>query len=861
MAEPIGALRAEMSAGYAQFVSDMKKARDGAATHGKGISDEMAKVRASFEGSMKSVFNFSGALKGLVAGATLTGLIALVKHSIDAADKMYKLAQATGVPVEELSALAYAANLSDVEVEDLAKSLEKLDRNMVKAAEGTGEAADAFAAMGISVKNTDGSLKSTDQMLGEIADKFSKYKDGAEKTALAMAIFGKSGAAMIPMLNRGSQGIQEMAEEARELGLVLSEESAAAAEQFNDNIKRLGGVSKGWIAAVRNEFLPTLNELTESLIQSAKESGGLEKAAKVGATGIRLLVSAGIVTVGVFKTLGDGLAAIAALLYTSVATAFKSAGGLIGGVAESIMKVLGGDFSGAKETITKTFDEFAQRVDQGTEAVKSIASDGFSDLVGNVKGAWDALGKTWSEGTAKLAPPKDTGDKIAAPIIKAVESSKEALQLLQKEFAIIDKLQKDNYKRQDELLTAARQAGLMTEEIYLKEKQALDVAYAEDEIQRTAKLLNDEQKLLDHFRGKDTEKKEVKIAVEGTKAKLEDLGRAYQHIFDMKSMQDFKQLNDQIKIRQNYALETKAVKELGETQLRYASATEDEQARALLIADQKIEREKLALQLWQEGVKTAEEQAEILDLLTAKQKAVLEVFDKNVALKQDWLGGLTKGVNDYYAEATNKFKATQDFATATFKGMEDALTNFIDTGKLDFTDFANSVIKDLIRIFVQQQILGPLAKGTGTFLQDLFSGTSYTASGMKIETLTSAKGNVFDRGSVIPFARGGIVTRPTLFPMASGAGLMGEAGPEGVLPLKRMAGGNLGVNAAGGGVIVNIIDKTGADISTQSRQTNQGMELDVMIDQAVAKKLGQFGSSSNKSLKQTYGAKERLVTR
>ena len=71
----------------------------------------------------------------------------------------------------------------------------------------------------------------------------------------------------------------------------------------------------------------------------------------------------------------------------------------------------------------------------------------------------------------------------------------------------------------------------------------------------------------------------------------------------------------------------------------------------------------------------------------------------------------------------------------------------------------------------------------------------------------------------------------------------------------------IGQAIGGAGVTVNIIDRTGADISTQSRETQQGQEIDVIIDQAVAKKLGQFGSASNRALKQTYGARERLVSR
>jgi phage-related minor tail protein len=125
----------------------------------------------------------------------------------------------------------------------------------------------------------------------------------------------------------------------------------------------------------------------------------------------------------------------------------------------------------------------------------------------------------------------------------------------------------------------------------------------------------------------------------------------------------------------------------------------------------------------------------------------------------------------------------------------------------------------------------------------------------------SAHGNVFQNGNLIPFASGGIVTRPTVFPMAQGAGLMGEAGAEAIMPLTRI-GGDLGVKSTGGGAVVNIYNNVGADVSTSERTTADGQKaIDVYIDQAVARKLGTFGSQSNKAMRQSFGARQQLTGR
>jgi len=168
-----------------------------------------------------------------------------------------------------------------------------------------------------------------------------------------------------------------------------------------------------------------------------------------------------------------------------------------------------------------------------------------------------------------------------------------------------------------------------------------------------------------------------------------------------------------------------------------------------------------------------------------------------------------------------------------------AMTDFALHGESSFSDMIDSMIEDLIRMMIQEQIMGPMFRGISGGLSSLFP---------------SAKGNAFQGGSVIPFAKGGVITKPTIFPMAQGAGLVAEAGYEAAMPLTRMANGNLGVESSGGGGMqVNIYNTTGDSVETKQGTTADGSPtLDVMIDQAVAKKLGQFGSQSNKSMRQNF---------
>jgi len=225
------------------------------------------------------------------AAAAVTGYLALnqvkdaIKAQLDYADQLAKTSQKVGVSTETLSAYAYAAELAGVNFEQLQKSLIFLSKGSVDAARGIGESKDAFDAMGISVKNTDGTVKSNSQLLEEVADKFATYKDSAEKTALAVKIFGKAGADMIPLLNGGRDAIREAKEEAEKFGIIIGGDFAKRAEAVNDNFTRIKKAGEGLSLLLAENLLPKLEKITTAMVQAAKE-GGVLKAVLVGIGGV-----------------------------------------------------------------------------------------------------------------------------------------------------------------------------------------------------------------------------------------------------------------------------------------------------------------------------------------------------------------------------------------------------------------------------------------------------------------------------------------------------------------------------------------------------------------------------------------------
>lgn len=221
-------------------------------------------------------FSFSGlAGVGLSATAAAAALAASVRSAADYGDQIDNMSQRTGVAVEELSRLQYAAKLSDTSTEALGKGIGNLSKLMVGAAAGGAESGKLFERFDISLRNTDGTMRSTTEVMYDLADVFAVMPDGPEKTTLAMEFFGKKlGSELIPLLNQGSAGLREMGDEAERLGLVLNAEQAKAAADFNDQLDRLGQLSRGIGMSLGSVLIPWLNKMIGEMDAAAKSSEG-----------------------------------------------------------------------------------------------------------------------------------------------------------------------------------------------------------------------------------------------------------------------------------------------------------------------------------------------------------------------------------------------------------------------------------------------------------------------------------------------------------------------------------------------------------------------------------------------------------
>lgn len=232
--------------------------------------------------AQSSLAGLSGSLKTFAAGAAagaaaaLTGLAFALSNSLKRMDDLGKAAQKVGIPVDEFSKLEYAARLSDVSLESLTTTLARFSRSLSEiSAGGENDAGAALRALGISATDAEGKLRPTSAILEDVAAKFETMRDGANKTALAIALFGRSGADMIPMLNGGREAIRGAGEELERFGGVVTPEAARQAEQFNDNLTRLQTAFDSLLREALGPILPHLVALTERFIELVKSGGGV----------------------------------------------------------------------------------------------------------------------------------------------------------------------------------------------------------------------------------------------------------------------------------------------------------------------------------------------------------------------------------------------------------------------------------------------------------------------------------------------------------------------------------------------------------------------------------------------------------
>jgi lambda family phage tail tape measure protein len=341
----------------------------------QGLQGQAKNAAMGFNSLKSAVGGFATAIAG---SAIVGGLGAIVKKSIDAGDELFNLQAKTGVAASALIGIGNAAKLADVDMGTLSKGLNKLSINLVKAAEGDEKLASAFKRLGVDVKDANGQVVPADKALKQIADRFADMPDGARKAAAAVALFSKSGADLIPLLNEGAASMEKFTYK-------VGEDFAARSDLFNDTITELGIKTQGFGLELTDALLPALQSILEvfaDLFDTDQDWTAL------------------------FKVIEGVIRGLAVAIYTVV----KAVDILIKNIvaaAQAASQAFAGDFGAAFKTIT------------------SRVSSGFAEAQGAIKDLNKlAFGSAASPGTGRRTGGRNIELDTSAADAKAAAEAK-----------------------------------------------------------------------------------------------------------------------------------------------------------------------------------------------------------------------------------------------------------------------------------------------------------------------------------------------------------------------------------------------------------------------------------------------------
>lgn len=240
------------------FETDIKRAS-------KTISKSAKQIETDYKAMGQTI--------GIALAGAATAISVGVNRTIKEMDKINDVRKMLNVTATALTGLKFAAEQSGTSFDTLSGGLKKLSVNMALAAGGDKKMSELFSAMGVSVEDATGKIRSADAVFLDMAERFKNYEDGAGEVAIAAKVFGKSaGPELVQFLNTGQKGISDLIEEAKELGVVFDNDAAEGAAKLQDNMDKLKSAMDGVWLKITDQLLPTMTALSDIMVQSSKDA-------------------------------------------------------------------------------------------------------------------------------------------------------------------------------------------------------------------------------------------------------------------------------------------------------------------------------------------------------------------------------------------------------------------------------------------------------------------------------------------------------------------------------------------------------------------------------------------------------------
>lgn len=766
----LGSLTLDLIANIGGFTQGMSKA----AREAQRSLDKIEEHVKGFSETVTKLLEFAGVAIGVDA------LVDSLKESIKAMDELGKSAQKVGLPVEQFSTLAAAAQLSNVNTDDLVHTLGKFTSAIGKATDASSEQAKIFQALGISIKDQNGNLKSSSDLMLEFADQFKQLGTNSTTTAAGMELFGKNFQDLIPFLQQGADGIKSAQEEAIALGAALSGQAADAAAKFQDNIGKLGLATEGIKNQLVQALLPTLNEWTDDLVDLAKDHSNLQNVAQGITDTLKSLAIVALAVATAFDVIKASVKAAASEIGGGVDQLQDVGKGIVGLVTlghkgSKSFKDFWDDFSrhgnAANDTAKDAFSQFGKELSTNADQVKKLfdsIGSGTDKITPTTKQLVDL-----SEQVNNIATKGGSGKggvvaatkQIAALGAAALKSGQDVAQVQNIVAQGVAKLQQTagQKDRLAALQTALNPQGVAQAEKLAGALEALGNAVAKvnessDPTQKAYNTYADTVRNLDQLGAKAIKagasvkyvQDLVAQGVAGAQSKLQhDLqapvlaAQAYKDALDQQ-LDAQKQANDlavqAVGIGSQQAQEQAQLNKVLQDGAQAVANFTKQHADAIGQGDPQYTKELSDLkQYWQDVLKVTKDGQDQLH-----------------AAQSDWLNGINKAWEDFVAQQNNTAQIAGQLTTDFLNQGSDAFASFIDgtkSAKSALTDFINSFEQEITQAISKQLLkslfnIGGDSSGNGGYMGaifDLFSGGGFGGSG---SFFGHANGGIAPSGSI-----------------------------------------------------------------------------------------------------------------
>lgn len=245
-------------------------------------------------GALDSIKGFGAAIAG---AAVVGGIKHLLDEQIELGSRINDTALRLGVGTDELQKFEYAGKLAGISADTMGTALGFLNKNIGNAAEGNAAAQKAFAGLGIALKDSQGPRETSDVFL-DVVDALDSMDSQAQRTAVAMQLFGRGGAALLPALAEGREGFEKLFKEADDLGIILGKDFVEAADEAGDQLDRLGFVTRALKSQAALALLPIVKDIAMKLTEWAAKARKLASETNVVQAGLAALGVVGAFQIG-----------------------------------------------------------------------------------------------------------------------------------------------------------------------------------------------------------------------------------------------------------------------------------------------------------------------------------------------------------------------------------------------------------------------------------------------------------------------------------------------------------------------------------------------------------------------------------